>query len=125
MLSGLHVLVVEDDSGIALDISDLIERAEGLVIGPVGSLREVRQIMKSEPLIDAAVLDINLRDGNVTPVLEALRARRVGVVVYTGSDELPAKVSERHPDIVVLRKPVQPGRLISEIQRACRNMNPS
>ena len=123
MLNGLRVLVVEDDPAIATDISDLIERAEGEVIGPVGSLREARQTVKADHAIDAAVLDVNLSDGDITPVLESLRARRVGVVVYTGSAGLPSGVGERHPDIAVLQKPVQPGRLVGEIQRACRSLN--
>ena len=121
MLNGLRVLVVEDDPTIATDISDLIERAEGQVIGPVGSLREARQTVKADQSIDAAVLDVNLSDGDVTPVLETLRARKVGVVVYTGSGGLPSGVGERHPDIVVLQKPVQPGRIVGEIQRARRS----
>jgi DNA-binding NtrC family response regulator len=123
MLNGLRVLVVEDDPAIATDISDLIERAEGEVVGPVGSLHEAKQTVKADQAINAAVLDVNLRDGDVTPVLESLRARKVGVVVYTGSAGLPSGVGERHPDIVVLQKPVQPGRLVGEIQRACRNVS--
>jgi DNA-binding NtrC family response regulator len=121
MLSGLHVLVVEDDPTIAADISDLIERAEGQVLGPVNSLREAQQLLRSGQFIDAAVLDVNLGDGEITPVLEALRSRKVGVVIYTGGAGLPPRVGERHPDLVVLQKPVQPGRLVSEIQRAHRN----
>jgi DNA-binding NtrC family response regulator len=121
MLNGLRVLVVEDDPTIATDISDLIERAEGQVIGPVGSLREAKQAVKADQSIDAAVLDVNLGDGDVTPVLETLRARKVGVVVYTGSSGLPSGVGERHPDVVVLQKPVQPGRIVGEIQRAHRS----
>jgi DNA-binding NtrC family response regulator len=123
MLNGLRVLIVEDDPAIATDISDLIERAEGEVIGPVGSLREARQTVKADQSIDAAVLDVNLSDGDITPVLESLRARSVGVVVYTGGGGLPTGVGERHPEIVVLQKPVQPGRLVGEIQRACRGLN--
>ena len=120
MLTGLRVLVVEDDPGIATDISDVVERAEGEVVGPVGTLREARELLKRNQAIDAAVLDVNLGDGEVTPVLEALRARKVGVVVYTGGDGPPPKVRERHPDLIILRKPAQPGRLIGEIQRARR-----
>jgi DNA-binding NtrC family response regulator len=123
MLNGLRVLVVEDDSAIAMDISELIERAEGEVVGPVGSLQEAKQTVKADQAIDAAVLDVNLRDGDITPVLESLLARRVGVVVYTGSAGLPSGVGERHPNIVVLQKPVQPGRLVGEIQRACRSVS--
>jgi CheY-like chemotaxis protein len=120
MLNGLRVLVVEDNPAVATDISDLIERAEGEVLGPVGSLREARQMVKSEQAIDAAVLDVSLSDGDITPVLETLRARHVGIVVYTGGSGLPPGVGERHPDLVILRKPVQPGRIVGEIQRACR-----
>lgn len=120
MLTGLRVLVVEDDPAIATDISDLVERAEGEVVGPAGSLREARELVKGRGRIDAAVLDVNLGDGDVTPVLEALRARGIGVVVYTSGEGLPPRVGERHPDLVVLRKPVQPGRLVGEIQRARR-----
>jgi len=123
MLNGLRVLVVEDDPAIATDISDLIERAEGEVIGPVGSIREARQAVKAEQAIDAAVLDVNLGDGDVTPVRESLRARNVGVVVYTGSAGLPSGVGERHPDVVGLQKPVQAGRLGGEIQRARRSVS--
>ncbi len=122
MLNGLRVLVVEDDPTIATDISDLIERAEGQVIGPVGSLREAKQTVKTDQSIDAAVLDVNLSDGDITPVLESLRARNIGVVVYTGSGGLPSGVGERHPDVVVLHKPVQPGRIVGEIQKARRSM---
>lgn len=121
MLSGLRVLVVEDDPGIATDISDLIERAEGHLLGPVGSLHEAWQVVRSDLSIDVAVLDFTLKDGDVTPVLEALYARKVGVVVYTGASGLPPKLGERHPDLIVLQKPVQPGRLLGEIQRAHRN----
>ena len=123
MLNGLRVLVVEDHPAIAMDIGDLIDRAGGEVVGPVGSLHEARQTVKADHAIDAAVLDVNLSDGDVTPVLESLRARKVGVVVYTGSAGLPSGVGERHPDIVVLQKPVQPGRLIGEIQRACHRVS--
>ncbi|MBL0405742.1 response regulator [Microvirga aerilata] len=122
MLNGLRVLVVEDDPAIATDISDLIERAEGEVVGPVGSLREAKQTVRTDQSIDAAVLDVNLGDGDITPVLESLRARNVGVVVYTGSSGLPSGVGERHPDVVVLQKPVQPGRIVGEIQRARRTV---
>lgn len=120
MLNGLNVLVVEDDPGIATDISDLIERAEGHVLGPVGSLRDAQEMVKNQQDIDAAVLDVSLRDGDITPVLETLRARKVGVVVYTGGAGLPGRLSERHPDVVVLQKPVQPGRIVGEIQKARR-----
>lgn len=120
MINGLRVLVVEDDPGISLDITDLIERAEGEVIGPTKSIRETQELLRTRE-IDAAILDVNLSDGDITPVLEALRAREVPVVIYSGTG-LPERLSERHPDVIVLKKPVQPGRLLGELQRAQRNL---
>lgn len=36
-----------------------------------------------------------------------------------GGGELPEKVRARHPELVALRKPVLPGRMVAEILRAC------
>ncbi|MBM0207643.1 response regulator [Micromonospora sp. STR1s_5] len=117
MLSGLHVLVVEDDPTIAMFLCDVIQRAEGTTIGPLSSLREARVFLGTTQQVDAAVLDVNLSDGDITPVLEALRARGTPVVIYTASTDLPQRVRDRHADVVVLHKPVQPGRLIGELRR--------
>lgn len=121
MLSGLNVLVVEDDPTIAMYLRELIERAEGNVFGPFNNLREVRLLLRTRPTLDAAVLDVNLSDGEITPVLEALRARGTPLVIYTASTVLPERISERHPDILVLYKPVPPGRLIGELRRVAQD----
>ncbi len=117
MLSGLHVLVIEDDPTIALYLDDVIQRAEGTVIGPFSSLREARVFLRTAQQVDAAVLDVNLTDGEITPVLEALRARGTPVVIYTASADLPRRIADRHTDLLVLQKPVQPGRLVGELRK--------
>jgi hypothetical protein len=66
-----------------------------------------------------AVLDLRLADGEVTPVLEALHARKAPTLVHSG-DDLPDRVRMRHPELVALRKPILPGRLVAEILRARR-----
>ena len=73
--------------------------------------------MKGGTAVDAALLDVNLTDGEVTPVLEALRARRMPVVIYTGGS-LPKGVLHRHPDLIALSKPIMSARLIGELRRA-------
>ena len=120
MLSGLHVLVVEDDPTIAMYLADVITGAEGAVLGPFGSLREARSFLGTAQPVDVAILDVNLADGDVTPVLEALRARATPILVYTASERLPDRMMDRHPDLVVLQKPVQPGRLVGELRRQFR-----
>ena len=117
MLSGCRVLVVEDEPIIAEDIRHALTVAEAIVVGPVASVGEARRMLKGGTAVDVALLDVNLRDGEVTPVLEALRAKRVPVVIYTGG-LLPQGVSQRHPDLRALSKPVAPARLIGELRRA-------
>ncbi|HEV2602063.1 MAG TPA: response regulator [Microvirga sp.] len=118
MLDGLRVLVVEDEVLIAADLAEIVGDAGARVVGPCFSVKEARQLIRDER-IDAALLDVNLADGDLTPLLEALRARAVPVLVYTGG-ELPQRVRERHPDLTVLRKPLQPGRLLLELKRVTR-----
>lgn len=116
MLAGYRVLVVEDEALVAQGITEMLLEAEGVPVGPVASVREARQILKEGATLDAAVLDINLSDGAVTPILETLSARGVPTVIYTGGN-VPADVLERHPDLVALTKPVLPARLIGELRK--------
>jgi DNA-binding NtrC family response regulator len=116
MLSGCRVLVLEDEILIAEDISHLLIEAEGVPVGPVSSINEARRLLKDGTVLDAAVLDVNLSDGLVTPILEALNARGIPTLIYTGG-LLPEGVRQRHPDLVTLSKPVQPARLIGELRR--------
>jgi DNA-binding NtrC family response regulator len=116
MLSGSRVLIVEDEALTAEEIRLLLVEAEGVPVGPVSSLSEARRLLKEGTPVDAALLDVNLTDGQITPVLESLSARGVPTLVYTGGS-LPEGVRERHPDLVALSKPVAPARLIGELRR--------
>jgi DNA-binding NtrC family response regulator len=118
MLSGIRVLIVEDEPSVAATLSDMVEDAEGEVVGIARSVSEARQMIQMLSF-DTAVLDLNLSDGEVTPVLEALQARKAPTIIYSGGD-LPASVRKRHPELVALRKPVLAGRLVAEIRRARR-----
>jgi DNA-binding NtrC family response regulator len=116
MLSGYRVLVVEDEAIVAEDISEAIREAEGVVLGPFPGAREARDLLKGDSRVDVAVLDVNVRDGAITPVLEALHARRIPTVIYTGG-ALPKYMRRRHPDLTVLSKPIRTARLIAELRR--------
>ncbi|MCB5176589.1 MULTISPECIES: response regulator [Microvirga] len=116
MLSGCRVLVLEDEAVTAEDIRQLLVEAEGVPVGPVGSLSEAKKLLKDGTPLDAALLDVNLSDGPVTPVLEALSARGIPTLVYTGG-AVPDDVRQRHPDLIALSKPVPPAKLIGELRR--------
>jgi DNA-binding NtrC family response regulator len=117
MLAGSRVLVVEDEALIAMSISAMLTDAEAVPVGPAASVREARQLIRDVAVLDAAVLDVNLADGSVTPILEALSARGVPTVIYTGG-VIPEDVRHRHPDLTALSKPVLPARLIGELRKA-------
>jgi DNA-binding NtrC family response regulator len=123
MLAGYRVLVVEDEALIALSISEMLTDAEGVPVGPASSVREARQLIKGAAMLDAAVLDVNLADGSVTPILETLSARGIPTVIYTGG-VVPEDVRHRHPGLIALSKPVLPARLIGELRKAIETSRP-
>jgi DNA-binding NtrC family response regulator len=118
VLNGIRVLVVEDEALIAHELAEAITTAEGDLVGPYATARTAAAAVREER-IDVAILDVNLADGDVTPVLEALSARHVPIIVYTAG-EVPAAVRQRHPDLRILPKPVQTARVLAEIRRAAK-----
>jgi len=122
-LTGCRVLVVEDEPLVAEGLRDLLVEAEGVPVGPASSAREAQQLVKDSPAGDAALLDVNLSDGTVMPVLEALSARGIPTVVYTGG-AVPEDVRQRHPGLVALANPVLPARLIGALRKIIKASGP-
>ncbi|MEA3031484.1 MAG: hypothetical protein QOG13_2809 [Sphingomonadales bacterium] len=100
------ILIVEDDAYAALDLSMAVEELDGRVVGPVGTVAEALAILESQE-IAAAILDVELADRNVTPVVTLLAEKGVPFVVHTGTG-LPFDLAELHPSVTVLRKPTKP-----------------
>lgn len=105
------VLVCEDEPFIAYDIASSIEEAGGIVIGPFATVKEALAFI-DQTTPDYATLDVNLLDGEVTPVIQKLIKARVPVVVNTGT-ELPDEVADL--GITVFLKPTEPDELISAL----------
>lgn len=101
-----RVLVVEDEIFVALDVAATVEDAQGTVIGPVGTVKQAIDLINKQE-VDAAILDVNLADGDLEPILDRLKSRNVFVVVHTGGG-LPTHLAVRYPDVPVFRKPVPP-----------------
>lgn len=111
-----RVLVVEDEIFVALDVAATVEDANGTVLGPVGTVRQAIDIINRNE-VDAAILDVNLADGDVEAVLDRLKSRDVFVVIHTGGG-LPARLAARYPGIPVFQKPVLPSRLTCALASA-------
>jgi CheY-like chemotaxis protein len=71
VLNQAHILVAEDEPFIALSLALAIEDAGGVVVGPAGSVKEALALLQTQP-VSAAILDVNLADGDISPVLEIL-----------------------------------------------------
>jgi two-component sensor histidine kinase len=100
-LNGARVLIVEDAVLLALELEIGLAEAGAEVIGPAYELEEAMALLDRP--IDAAVLDANLNGRSVTPVAEALAARKVPFVFATGYGE--AGGAPGGFDAPVIRKP--------------------
>ena len=86
-LAGQHILVVEDEVLLALDIADEVERAGGDVEMASSSRQALRLISMRH--FDVAVLDFQLTDGTSMAVAEELSARHVPFFFLTAQGQLP------------------------------------
>lgn len=111
-LEGSNILVCEDEVLIAHDIASSVEDAGGDVVGPFATVKEGLDAVY-DTLPDAAILDVNLMDGDVTPILKHLVSAGVPVVVNTGT-RLPDEVQE--PGVPVFLKPTNPEDLIAALR---------
>ena len=108
-LSNRRVLVVEDEYFIADDMAKALRTLGAEVVGPAPTREKALDLVASEPRIDAAVLDINLKGESVFPVAEMLEQRGVPFVFATGYDA--ASVPERYQGVPRWEKPFNPGDL--------------
>ena len=107
----LKVLVVEDESLVALDIENMLEEMGCKVVASVPRL--VRALDLASRLdFDLAVLDINLAGEVVYPLAFRLAARGIPFVFSTGysTSTLPPELSDRP----ILKKPV----MLASLKRA-------
>jgi CheY-like chemotaxis protein len=114
VLNQQPILVAEDEPFIAVDLALAIEDAGGQVIGPAASTQEALALLGNHTVV-AAILDVNLVGGDVSPVVEYLAARGVPFILQTGK-ELPTQLAARFPDLLIHSKPNISSRLVSELE---------
>lgn len=118
MLKQQAIFIAEDEPFIALDLAFAVEDADGRVVGPVASVEEALELLESSP-VDGAILDVNLIDRDITPVVALLAERGVPIILQTGVG-LPPELSARFPHLTVYIKPCASARLIEELSRMLR-----
>lgn len=90
-----RVLVVEDESLIAMLVDDGLETLGYEVVGPVGTVDAALRIVEQTPF-DLALLDINLGGKQSFPIAEALESRGIPYVFLTGYDRSSLPLAFQH-----------------------------
>ena len=115
-LSGLSVLIVEDDFLIAEDARHALQQAGAGVIGPCPDLDSARALIGQEKP-DCAVLDINLGEGADFTAAREMLEQKIKVVFATGYDSgvIPPELVQ----LKCLQKPITGRRLVSAVAELC------
>jgi DNA-binding response OmpR family regulator len=111
LLVGLRILVVEDETLIALDLAQTIEQAGARIVGPAHTVSQAVGLI-GNTAIDAAVLDYYLRKETASPIAERLLGDRTPFLCYTGS---PGGLDQTYPSVPILRKSIRSELLVTEI----------
>jgi CheY-like chemotaxis protein len=111
-LAGLRVLLVEDETMVALLLSDMLQDLGCEVVGPASRVAEALALAESEK-VDAALLDVNLAGEKVFPVADRLAERQVPFVFSTGYGL--SGIEERYVSRRVLQKPYEQDQLAAAL----------
>ena len=103
-IDGLRLLLVEDEYLLALCLTEIVEQLGAVAVGPVATVDDALALIRDDPRIDAAVLDVNLGGEPVFPVAAALRMRAIPFVFASGYDA--ATLPEGYRDVAVCPKPI-------------------
>jgi CheY-like chemotaxis protein len=116
-MTGMRVLVVEDETLLAETLCDLLLGAGCEPVGPAASVAAALRLIETSR-IDAAILDVRLMDEMSFSVAYALRARGIPLMFLT--------VSQRHDlpvdlcDEILIEKPFKAPLLIETVRRMAR-----
>ena len=100
-LSGLRILVVEDEMLIMMMLKDILVEL-GTTVTTAARLAKATLLAEQEPF-DAAILDVNVAGETVYPVAQILKRRNIPFILSTGYGEgtLPSEFR----DCPILSKP--------------------
>ena len=115
-LQGRRVLVIEDESLVAMLLETILDDMGCTVVGPESNIDDGLRAATTEGGLDAALLDVNVAGREVFPVAEALRARGVPFVFSTGYGE--AGLPEHWRGNPTIQKPFTEGAIRDALMKA-------
>lgn len=114
-LSGLTVLIIEDEFLIAADVQRIVEDAGAGRVLLAGSTTVARRFLDGDQSIDIGILDLRLGSEDGLPLVQEFRDRGIPFVVATGLD-----TSLTLPDVVVVEKPYDDRQVVDALIQARR-----
>ncbi|CAA2142070.1 response regulator [Hyphomicrobium sp. ghe19] len=100
-----RVLLVEDNTLIALDLEEILKGYGCRVVGPSMTVREALEVLDREE-VDIAVIDYLLEDGEASPLTRALDVKGIPFAICTGAGG--AELCSLYPNTPILGKPYNP-----------------
>ena len=108
-LKGKRILLVEDSWQLGMALKSLLRSFDAEVDGPAATTSDAERLI-SEHAPDAAIIDVNLRQGERSyGLIDRLIGQGVPVVVTSGYSDLPMVSAKAH----ILEKPISEERLIA------------
>lgn len=85
-LSNRRILIVEDESLVAMLLETILEDMGCTTVGPISNIEDALALLASDEAntLDGALLDVNVAGREVFPVAEVLKAKGVPFVFSTG-----------------------------------------
>ena len=115
-LSGVTMLVVEDDLLLAMDIEDTLAGMGAVVVDVCHTLDEAMARADVDDFA-VAVLDFSLGSDSVAPLARRLARRNVPFILHTGMSRSEPSLMEWR-DSIIVEKPASPRTLATAIRSA-------
>jgi DNA-binding response OmpR family regulator len=118
VLSDLCVLVVEDSWDVGTGLKMLLESWGADVAGPAATMADAVRLV-SERTPDVALVDIHLRDGELSySLINQLRDQGIRIVVISGYADVSPAVGKV---AAILQKPIREDVLLASIRPVGRS----
>ena len=116
-LRGLTILVAEDEFLIGVDLAESLREAGADIRVAADVAMALRNVADGK--LSAALLDIRLGRQTSEAVADALAARGIPFLFYSGH-EPPAALRGKHPQAMVLIKPAGSDAVIEAVRKIAR-----
>lgn len=111
-LSGMRILVVEDEALLAFELVDELEAVGATAVESSPDVPHALNRIRSGERFDAAILNVWLRGQLSFPVAEELEGRGIPFVFVTGND---ADATRQYPDVTAHPKPADMDAVVSNL----------